>query len=531
MNLHPSRHVRIPAVSTLLAAVLLTGLAPARGGSYYLRKDFSLQPPATEGLGVRGITYCHAFTSDKPKDGDACFDSDVNPTVQPGNWRPDQHDILAGYGSITVMNWGTNDAGKGEFIVANTNYSPFGRLGGTESFQAVADDCPSYALARSELFVDTFIGTNLIQGAATVSGTNYAVEKSVRHRAYAFSTAMIEAQGTNLVKGRLKAGPVYRVKLRGVQGHDARDSVKDPITFRVENPTNGVVTSGQFFRFILEGLPGQGGDVSWESNVMRVAVSDCSFRLDLPGRYTTAAGHLQLEVRNGVLLKADSGGVYAGMTPPLGVTIPFDFPLPNAVDLDYDLTSVAGTNAEVALELSAGGQVLEEFTADEPALSVAATGKTVTLAWPVSATPFELQSRRGFVSGPPWAAVGLDPVVEEGLARVTLPLGADPQFFRLFAKEAGPCELAVTTQPSDAFGGVGATVTWQVEASGAPAPNSFQWQQLNSEGAFVDIPGANEPLLTWTASPADLSAQFRCKIANGCSAVTSLPGKFTLTLD
>ena len=115
--------------------------------------------------------------------------------------------------------------------------------------------------------------------------------------------------------------------------------------------------------------------------------------------------------------------------------------------------------------------------------------------------------------------------------KVTLPLAADPQFFRLFANEAMPCELTVTTQPGDAIGGVGTTVTWQVEAIGTPAPSSFQWQRLDENGLFEDIPGATAPLLTWTALPADRSAQFRCKIANGCSAVTSLPGKFTLALE
>jgi hypothetical protein len=105
------------------------------------------------------------------------------------------------------------------------------------------------------------------------------------------------------------------------------------------------------------------------------------------------------------------------------------------------------------------------------------------------------------------------------------------QFFRLFAEETGPCDLVVVSQPEDTVGGVGATVAWNVEASGEPAPNSFQWQRLDREGAFVDIPGANTPLLTWTVGPADQNAQFRCNIANGCSAVTSLPARVIFLAD
>lgn len=512
---------------TSILALLATGTSQTRAGHYEVKKNFELQPQATAGISVRSITYCHAFAFDKPRDAALCECSDVEPAAQPADFDPFRKSILAGYNSTVVKNQTVDANGKMKWLVANTNMTPFGALGGEESFEALADLCPSFAKSGATVKVDAFIGTNRITGTVGVTGTNFVVRYNQFHKSYAFSMAMMEVQGSNMVRGKIKPGPIFRKTAKGPGGPGGCQHQNDPVTFRVRNRLTRAVTTGSLFRFTMETLPGAFGDVFWESNTVHIGVSDLSFRLALPGPYTTETGHLQLEVRGGAVLQAEASGIYAGVLPPVGTAVPFQFALDNGQSFSYDLTSIAGTNADVALDLAAAGEVYEEYAADEPPMSLTVTPNHAFVSWPVSVAPWQLQSRSSFGTNTPWADVAARPMILDDQQIVPVPSAEPAQFFRL-RREEFPCELAVTAQPVDAFAGPDTMVTWFVGVAGVPMPTQFQWQRLGEDGLFLDIQDATEPFLTWTVTPLDSGAQFRCRIDSGCATATSLPGKLIL---
>lgn len=87
-----------------------------------------------------------------------------------------------------------------------------------------------------------------------------------------------------------------------------------------------------------------------------------------------------------------------------------------------------------------------------------------------------------------------------------------------------------TRQPTQVITAVGTTATFEVAASGLPAP-TFQWQRAELGLAFVNIPGATA--VTFTTAPVtvavDNGAQYRCVATNSEGIVPSLAAILTVT--
>jgi hypothetical protein len=66
-----------------------------------------------------------------------------------------------------------------------------------------------------------------------------------------------------------------------------------------------------------------------------------------------------------------------------------------------------------------------------PQMTASATGNTLTLSWPASATGFVLQSSAQLGTGANWTAAPVTPSTAGGVTTATLPIGPGTQFFRL----------------------------------------------------------------------------------------------------
>jgi hypothetical protein len=87
---------------------------------------------------------------------------------------------------------------------------------------------------------------------------------------------------------------------------------------------------------------------------------------------------------------------------------------------------------------------------------------------------------------------------------------------------------AITTGPADQTVVRPGTATFEVEASGDPAP-TYQWQRAEpGGGVFSDLATATAPSYSFTPEVADSGARFRVVIANGVGSITSDPATLTV---
>lgn len=90
--------------------------------------------------------------------------------------------------------------------------------------------------------------------------------------------------------------------------------------------------------------------------------------------------------------------------------------------------------------------------------------------------------------------------------------------------------VAVTTNPTDQTVCDGATATFMATASGNPTP-TVQWQvSTNGGGLFTDIPGATNPILSFTATAAQNGNQYRAVFTNMCESTTNTATTTAATL-
>jgi predicted outer membrane repeat protein len=90
--------------------------------------------------------------------------------------------------------------------------------------------------------------------------------------------------------------------------------------------------------------------------------------------------------------------------------------------------------------------------------------------------------------------------------------------------------VAVTTNPTNQAVCEGGTATFTAAASGNPTP-TVQWQvSTNGGGLFTDIPGATNPILSFTATAAQNGNQYRAVFTNMCESTTNTATTTAATL-
>jgi len=112
---------------------------------------------------------------------------------------------------------------------------------------------------------------------------------------------------------------------------------------------------------------------------------------------------------------------------------------------------------------------------------------------------------------------------------------ASAEYFRLVRNPEPPCQILIFGQPQDVTVEPGQVATFFVEAAGNPLPEKFQWQLLDRNGEWTDIPEANKPILLFNPGSEPFFAwpwpKLRCVIDNGCTSVTSAEAVLTVKSD
>jgi hypothetical protein len=79
----------------------------------------------------------------------------------------------------------------------------------------------------------------------------------------------------------------------------------------------------------------------------------------------------------------------------------------------------------------------------------------------------------------------------------------------------------ITVNPADQVSVGGSPVTFTAAAVGVPTP-TVQWQVSTNGGlSFTNVPGATNPSLTFTPTPAQFGNRYRAVFTNGCGSATT----------
>ncbi|MFP6875896.1 MAG: Ig-like domain-containing protein, partial [Roseibacillus sp.] len=212
----------------------------------------------------------------------------------------------------------------------------------------------------------------------------------------------------------------------------------DPIEYTVTDLETGEVHTGTLYSVLIEVNAG-GGGFKWENDTVKIDALDLRFKAEFPSQFTSLKGELDLHVKNGKVTHSEATGHYAGVLPPVGSSVPLEFPLADDEEFDYDLGDFDGHDLDVNLEFSGAGEAEEERAAD-PQLTVtpgrpAGPTESVTLTWPPQNCPVVVQQSTNLNQ---WKDLSVDtPDLQNGLHVVTIPVEPDREtFFRLRTEES-----------------------------------------------------------------------------------------------
>ena len=82
---------------------------------------------------------------------------------------------------------------------------------------------------------------------------------------------------------------------------------------------------------------------------------------------------------------------------------------------------------DIASHYAAGPDALQSA----PKLTASISAKNIVLSWPAAPAGYTLQSTASLKTGATWTPVLTAPTVSNGIATVTIQVGAGTQFFRL----------------------------------------------------------------------------------------------------
>lgn len=213
----------------------------------------------------------------------------------------------------------------------------------------------SRAEACNSIRVDPWVNQAPMHIEGRIESSGYA-DARVTGRgaawAYAYSSAAIRIDSGITQSGRVNW--TFGAHIDSVGGGASDSAIQDPVRLTATNAINGDVRVFDLVAIDTTHagrgtVDASGGNLHVDIPAFTLAISVGSPVID-----PTQAGELRLEVVGGVVQTAIGTGIYAGGVPQVGLSIPFDMPLPS-ITIDYDLGLSPSDGWEFAADLGGGG--------------------------------------------------------------------------------------------------------------------------------------------------------------------------------
>lgn len=228
----------------------------------------------------------------------------------------------------------------------------------SDTFCIILPHGPSFANACTDFTVASYTTTPPfdIQGSVSSSGAVHAVNAEC----YAYSAASVSARGgTMMANGTINWNTTLIESVDGQAG--AVGAITDPVHFIATNVNDGTVVEAPLFTFDIDAT--SSGTYAWQAGLFETDIPDMTLTIDIPPTYvaTGESGSLELIIDAGVVTTANATGIFSGLPPAPGTTVPLAFPLPTDFDLTYDLNLDPTQPWDVLADLSGGGGTLAVF--------------------------------------------------------------------------------------------------------------------------------------------------------------------------
>ena len=216
----------------------------------------------------------------------------------------------------------------------------------------------SRAQACNSIRVDPWVNQAPLHIEGRIESSGYA-DARVTGRgaswAYAYSAAAIRIDSGITQSGRINW--TFGAHIDSVGGGASDSAIQDPVRLTATNADTG---DERIFDLVAIDTTHAGlGTVDISGGNLHVEIPEFTLAISIDPAVIdpTQAGELRLEVVGGVVQTAIGTGIYAGGVPQVGLSIPFDMPLPS-ITLDYDLGLNPSDGWEFAADLggSGGGQ-------------------------------------------------------------------------------------------------------------------------------------------------------------------------------
>jgi hypothetical protein len=210
----------------------------------------------------------------------------------------------------------------------------------------------SLATACTEFFVSPYSPLPPFDIQGNVGSTGGV--RAVNAGCYAYSSAAVSVRGgINLANGNIQWSPFVSEIVAAGEG--AVGSVIDPVHFVATNLDTGDQVQARLFDYTMS--TSGPGMILWGSGIFETDHKDLEFVMEIPPTHVAPgeSGSMHLLIENGVVTVADDTGVFDGMLPPIGESVPLILPLPNDFSLNYDLNLDPTFNWEVTTDLSGAG--------------------------------------------------------------------------------------------------------------------------------------------------------------------------------
>ncbi len=327
----------------LSVLALLAGVAEGQTSitTYDVQHTFNWMPPPGVIIvpTVRIGTFQHVWVKDRAGPYNAWA---VVPLAQSPNFDGLGRDTPFGIGANNIPENG------GPQVPCNFATFPVSTTGlhAVNCLQIVSPNSNTFANACYDIDIFSFGAGTPVQGSIRSMGNARATGPGAR--AYAFSSA-----GISITDGSASGSVHWAPFFDSVSGEAFNQSVRhDPIAVTVTD-ASGVSASSVILS--IDFISDSAGTMSWANDTFQTDARNAEFSAQIIGPVARSPGVLRFRIQNGVVVSSNSSGSLSFPVPPAGTAVPFAFPLPNAMLIDYDATVLLpGPIANTSLDFFGG---------------------------------------------------------------------------------------------------------------------------------------------------------------------------------